>query len=406
MKIALVSFEFPPAVAIGGIGTYAWEAATMLAEGGHEVEVFAAGKEGPEPAEEFGIKVHRFEADHRDPFREMIVSTFSESHEEKPFDVLESPELGREGQLIAKKYPDLPRVIKLHTPSYLLEQIGWQKPSLAKQLRFTLGCLKKGKLAFLQKPEFAPERDEECLWTRTADEIAAPSHAIGDRLAEDWSLERDKISFFPLPLTPTEELLALEPATELKTVGFLGRLEQRKGVIEITKAIPSILERAPNLKFRFIGPTWKFGNSDMESWIRETIPTCLHAVEFVGSITKDQLAEELSKCDVMLFPSRWESFGLVCPESMAAGRATIGSSSGGMAEIIVKDESGLLVPPQDHGAIANALHSLIEQPERVAELAVGGRQRVLDFLGHTNVLPQQVASYEKAITRAKERASK
>ncbi|MDB4754598.1 glycogen/starch synthase, partial [Akkermansiaceae bacterium] len=65
MRIALVSFEFPPAIAIGGIGTYAWEAATMLAQGGHKVEVFSAGKKGPEPAEEFGIKVHRFDADDR-----------------------------------------------------------------------------------------------------------------------------------------------------------------------------------------------------------------------------------------------------------------------------------------------------------------------------------------------------
>ena len=403
MRIALVSFEFPPAIAIGGIGTYAWEAATMLAQGGHKVEVFSAGKKGPEPAEEFGIKVHRFDADDRAAFRKAIVPTFSQCHKEAPFDVLESPELGMEGQEIAKKFPDLPRVVKLHTPEYLLGQIGWEEPTLLEKLHFTLGCLRKGKLAFLEKPPFEPESDPECLWTRKADEIAAPSSAIGNRLAEDWFLDREKISFFPLPMTPSAELLSLEPATEAKTIGFLGRLEPRKGVLEMARAIPSILRKAPETRFRFIGPTWNYKQSDMETWIRKNFASSLHAIDFVGAIGKEQLADEFKKCDVMLFPSRWESFGLVCPESMSAARAVIGSSSGGMAEIIVNGESGILVPPKDPQAIAKAVLNLINRPERVTTLAKNGRQRVLDFLSHEGILPLQIASYERAISAAKKR---
>ena len=403
MRIALVSFEFPPAIVIGGIGTYAWEAATMLAEGGHDVEVFAAGQEGREPAEEFGIKVHRFEHDHRESFRKAIVPTFSSRHAEKPFDVLESPELGMEGQDIAEKYPALPRVVKLHTPEYLLGQIGWEEPTLSEKLRFTLGCLRKGKLAFLKKPPFDPETDPECLWTRTADEVAAPSSAIGNRLADDWSLDREKISFFPLPMTPSEELLKLEPATEARTIGFLGRLEPRKGILEIARAIPTVLRKAPETRFRLIGPTWNYKQSDMENWIRKSYPSSLHAIDFVGPISKDQLAEELKKCDVMLFPSRWESFGLVCPESMSAGRAVIGSASGGMSEIIVDGESGMLIPPKKPLEIANAILDLIAWPEHVESLAKKGRQRVLDFLSHQRILPLQIASYERAIAAAKKR---
>ena len=403
MRIALVSFEFPPAVVIGGIGTYAWEAARMLAEGGHDVEVFAAGKKGPEPAEEFGVKVHRFEQPNRESFRESIVAKFTSRHEAQPFDVLESPEVSMEGQEIAKKFPALPLVIKLHTPMYLLNEIGWEEPSFRERLRFTLGCLRRGKLAFLERPECIPESDPECHWTRSADEIAAPSSAIGNRLAHDWSLDQDKISFFPLPMTPSEELLSLEPPTEARTVGFLGRLEPRKGVLEIARAIPGILRKAPNIRFRFIGPTWGYKQSDMESWIREKYASSLHAIDFVGAIGKEQLAEEMNKCDVMLFPSRWESFGLVCPESMSAARAVIGSSSGGMAEIMVDKKSGILVPPKDPEAIVKAVLSLVNAPAKVSSLAKNGRQRVLDFLSHERILPLQIASYERAIVAASKR---
>lgn len=387
-------------MAIGGIGTYAWEAATMLAQGGHDVEVFAAGKTGPEPANDFGIKVHRFDTPDREAFRPAIVPTFCDRHGETPFDVLESPEVGMEGLEIANKFPELPRVIKLHTPAYLLDQIGWEKPSFKEKLRFTLGCLKKGKLSFLSSPSSDPETDPECLWTRRAHEIAAPSAAIGNRLASDWGLDRARISFFPLPLTPSRELLDIAPPKKARTVGFLGRLEPRKGVLEIAQAIPRILAKEPDVRFRFIGPSWNYKQTDMESWIREKFPSSLHAIEFIGPISKKQLAGELQQCDIMLFPSRWESFGLVCPESMSAARAVIGSSSGGMSEIIVEGESGMLVPPENPAAVATAVLDLVKQPAKARELAKGGRQRVLDFLSHSSVLPQQIASYQKAIARA------
>lgn len=397
MRIALVSFEFPPAIAIGGIGTYAWEAATMLAKGGHQVEVFTAGSPSEEPAEDHGIKVFRFDTTDRSAFRQVILETFVKRHLADPFDVLESPELGMEAQEIAQRFPDLPLVVKLHTPSYLLAHLGWEKPGLLAQARFFLGCLTKGRFSLLTAPRFDPENDPECLWTRSAHEIASPSLAIGKRLVKDWSLEENKVSYFPLPFTPSDQLLSLEPAKTARTIGFLGRLEPRKGIIELTKAIPEILKKAPDLRFRLIGPSWNYQQTDMISWIRKTIPSCVSSIDFVGSINKSQLPAELSKCDVMLFPSRWESFGLVCPESMAAGRAVIGSSSGGMAEIMVDEVSGLLVPPKNPGAIVDAVLRLVSSPQLVNSLAKAGRQRVLDHLSHSAILPQQIASYQRAI---------
>ncbi len=204
-------------------------------------------------------------------------------------------------------------------------------------------------------------------------------------------------------MTPPEELLQIASPTKARTVGFLGRLEPRKGILEIARAIPTILRKAPDTRFRLIGPTWKYKQSDIESWIRKNFASSLHAIDFVGPIAKDQLAAEFKKCDLMLFPSRWESFGLVCPESMSAARAVIGSSSGGMAEIIVDGESGILVPPKNPLAIANAVLDLISCPDRVELLAKNGRQRVLDFLSHKRTLPLQISSYEKAIAAAKKR---
>ena len=403
IRVALVSFEFPPAVAIGGIGTYAWEVARMLASDGVEVEVFSAGSSGHEPASTYGIRVHRSQHTDRRTFRDSVLPLFAERQAESPFDLLESPEIGAEGARISEAFQGLAVVTKLHTPSYLLGEIGYEPPTLRDHLRFRLGALRRGRWAGLKSTSYIRDQDPEWVFTRNADEIAAPSQAIADRLIADWDLEPERVSVFPLPFRPDPALVNLPVPKTLGTVGFLGRLEARKGVVELARAIPAILRRAPNLRFRFLGPSWPYRNGDMENWIRRHCHACLDRISFVGPIATDQLATQLATCDVMVLPSRWESFGLVCPESMAAGRAVIGSSSGGMAELIQPGTSALLVPPHSPQAIASAVLSLVEHPERVPKLAAAGRQRVLEQLAPERILPLQLASYARAIDRARQR---
>lgn len=400
LRVALVSFEFPPAIAIGGIGTYAWEAAHMLAAAGHSVDVFTAGPPGRELANVAGLRVHRFDVADKEAFRRVIVPAFASLHAARAFDVLESPEVGFEGEGIAREFPQVPLVVRLHTPAFVLGKYSWDAPSAMDALRFTLGALRRGRYARLAPPAYDAASDPERLFTLRATEIASPSAAIGDELAQAWGLDRSRISLSPNGYQPAQDLLGLEPARSLRTVGFLGRLEPRKGVVELAAAIPLLLRQLPELRFRLIGPSWPFKKTDMESWMRATYPDSMHAVDFVGPIARDRLAEELSRCDAVVLPSRWESFGLVCAEAMSAGRAVVGSSAGGMAEIIVDGESGLLVPPYSPQGIAQAVLRLANDPGLVARLAQGGRARVLEHLGPRRVLPLQVRSYRRAIARA------
>ena len=231
MRIALFSFEFPPAVAIGGIGAYAWEAAKMLAAAGCEVEVFAAGKTGDEPAKDFGVMVHRFDVNDRASLRKAVLPCFAERHCQCPFDVFESPEIGAEGAEVAMAFPEIASVVKLHTPTYLVSEIGYETPSLLERMRFFLGALRRGRPASLKKRAYDANDDLECRFTRLADEVAAPSRAIGERVGADWSLDSDRISNYSLPFQPAAALLDLPLPTSARTVGYLCRLEARKGVV-------------------------------------------------------------------------------------------------------------------------------------------------------------------------------
>lgn len=402
-RVGFVSYEYPPAVAIGGIGSYVWEASRMLASSGASVEVFAAGLPTEEPANAFGIEVHRIDAKDRAAFREQVLPVFTERHSMASFDLVESPEIGAEGARIAAAFPEVAVISKLHTPSYLVNAIGQTSPTLQERLRFRFGALRRGRWAGLRQEPYIREQDPEWQFTRNADGIDAPSQAIADRLTADWHLDRQRISVFPCPFRPDPALLELPILDQVRTIGFLGRLEARKGVVELAWAIPRILQQAPQLQFRFLGPSWPYRNSDMESWIRHHCRSVLDRIVFVGAVAREQLAVELARCDGIVLPSRWENFPFACWEAMASGRAVIGSSAGGMADVIEPGVSGLLVPPHSPEAIAAAVLSLVNHPERVAQLGAAGRQRVLEHLAPERILPLQVASYERAIARARER---
>ncbi len=199
--------------------------------------------------------MYRVIAATRDDFRKNILAIFGERHRIKPFDVLESPEFGCEGEEVARAYPEVARVVKLHTPTYLVRRASWVKPSFKRHLRFLLGGLRRGSLRWLSPGPYCRDEDPEFHWANSADEVAAPSTSIAQILAKDWGIPFDKLACYGYPFSPSEALLsqALEEKSAF-TIGFLGRLEPRKGVLELAMSIGSILRSHPNVKFRFLGP--------------------------------------------------------------------------------------------------------------------------------------------------------
>jgi len=128
----------------------------------------------------------------------------------------------------------------------------------------------------------------------------------------------------------------------------------------------------------------------------------LDSVEFTGKVSLDDIPHYLAQTDICVFPSLWENFPNVCLEAMAAGRGVVGSSAGGMAEMLDQGNAGLLVPPEDATAIASAIIELLDQPNLRMKLGAEARERVtteysLERLG--DLIEQ---SYQRAIQRPKQ----
>lgn len=411
MRIAFISFEYPPDTADGGIATYIYQASRMLADRGHSVEVFCGSRERTGSCQEGPILVHRLQADHERGFSRgkgfagEIADVFAERHNAAPFDVLEGPEWRADAYYAVRRVPDIPLVLKLHTPSYLLLRIS--SPPFGSRMH--LSHTKQRVLTTLRGGQHYGQAEDaaERLHAKDADEIAAPSQAIGEELVRTWYLDPALVSHVPLPYTPVPELLDIPVETDTGTVTFLGRLEMRKGVIDLAEAIPLVLREHPQTLFRFVGRARGSPRYDMNmrEYLEQKLSFCLSpaqlrsSVEFRDPVPLAAVPQVLSETDICVFPSVWESYGFVCLEAMAAARGVIGSSAGGMAELLGRGEVGLLVPPHSPNKVAAAICALLSDPARRKMLGRMARERTLREYNPDRIGALQEQSYLRAIER-------
>ncbi len=394
MKIAFITFEYPPDTADGGIATYVKQAANILQLRGNQVEVFAASRQrSATETEPNGVVVHWLKQENlRVDFAQPIAQVFANRHKEIGFDVLEGPDYGADTRFATSLVPDIPLVIKLHTPEAILSQLD--KPTLREILRRKRDFYRRG---------ISPFVDIERVHTLAADEIAAPSQSIGNKLINLWGLDPKKVNIFPLPYIPSPESLNIPVDTLTNTVSFIGRLEIRKGVLDLAKAIPLILAKQPQTKFRFVGGYSKSPNpqQNMSEYLSDLLRPYLNCIEFTGRLPLEQIPSALSATDICVFPSLWENFPYVCLEAMAAGRGVVGSSSGGMAEMIGSDRVGRLVPPRSPEKIAQAVVELLNAPQLRQQLGSAARARVMEQFNMERIGSLQEASYRRAIAQKK-----
>lgn len=405
MRIAFISYEAPPDTLIGGIGTYVGQASETLASRGHEVEVFTASPRAARTLDN-GFLTHCLPCslafEDRLKFPRLAGEAFAKRHAEKPFDVLEGPEFLAEAAVAKKLVSEIPLVIKLHMAMTLIHRLnhpantGWQKSK--NRIKASLQLVLKLK----RWREFDYPR-LELPHLLEADVISAPCRAIADVTAQMWRLDSTRMLEVPYPFVPPAKLLEIPVETETRTVGFIGRLEQRKGVVDMARAIPMILQAFPETKFIFAGRSIESPVSGvgMREYLEQMLKPVKGHVRFLGPVEPQRMDEVFRQMDIVALPSLWENFPNACLEAMAAGRGVVGSSAGGMAQQLDEGKAGLLIPPENPRAIADAVCRFLAEPKLRQEFGRKARARVLSEYAPDHIGKLMEQSYEEAIRRRK-----
>jgi glycosyltransferase involved in cell wall biosynthesis len=101
--------------------------------------------------------------------------------------------------------------------------------------------------------------------------------------------------------------------------------------------------------------------------------------------------------DVFVLPSAYEGFGISIIEAMAAGRPVVATAVGGIPDIVVHGETGLLVPPADPAALASAVDTLLTNPRKAATFGARGRERASERFSIEAVVRRHAELYESLL---------
>lgn len=150
------------------------------------------------------------------------------------------------------------------------------------------------------------------------------------------------------------------------------RLTAEKGVDVLVRAVALLRHRGHNVRAAVLGPR-QAGHEAYADHVASlaTELGVADAVSFRGFV--DQPFRHWAGARVYVQPSRREGFGLAAAEAMASGLPVVASGIGGLAEVV--GDAGVLVPPDDPQALADAVAALLDDPERAARLAAAGRER-------------------------------
>jgi hypothetical protein len=387
LHVALVTKEFPPFTASGGVGTLYYHLASELLLMGHRVSVIAQGSEH---------NVHRrgrftlyrlpfvstrhfgtgsIIAENNLNWSMRVAEKILEIHQNEPISVLDGSLWDAELYAFAayRTRVRIPIVVRLVTPfAVACESNNWQVPEFEKKLIMEL----------------------ERGLVEMSDRVIPISRSIEETFAQRYGLERDGrwqllpagISYWPTQdfdqnyndITHWPELAKAKQKGSFIFL-FLSRLEIRKGVDILLTAIRAFVKRHANrddylfvLAGRDCMEFDKYLSSKGDPIIRE------HLL-IMGEISVVDREKLYNTSDAVVFPSRYESFGLVPLEAFVHGKPVIGSDAGAISEVIEHNGSGLLFEDGNADALADCLSRLLSDKDLYGRLARGARQRVREL---------------------------
>lgn len=206
---------------------------------------------------------------------------------------------------------------------------------------------------------------------RTATQVFTLSERLRQVFIREFALPEDRVTAcLAGPNISRAELPASipeRPPDRPPTVLFVGKAFERKGGDLLLEAFRIVRSRIPDARLMVVGPP------DLDS------PG--PGVVSLGYLRKDvpaewaKMREAYRSADVFCLPTRFEPFGIVFIEAMFFGLPCIGPDAWAIPEIVEHDRTGLLVPPGDVPALADAMTELLLDPEKARRMGTAGRER-------------------------------
>ncbi|MCK4477294.1 glycosyltransferase family 4 protein [Candidatus Bathyarchaeota archaeon] len=394
MRLAVMVYEYPPKI-VGGLGTYAAEITRKFVLLENDVSVFTMNDdEGALPTRELwrGIEIHRpLHIDVSDSLPDVIaedvrrwgrgIQFFSKI---LVYNYLSASKIVNE---LVKKEGFKYDVLIAHDWLSVIAGIT-AKRELGLPLVFHVHSTEKGRTLGNGSEVVS---SIEHRGGQMADLVVTVSNAMKEELAElGFPKEKIRVCYNGVdPQKYSPEQVGEEKRKEIREsyginddnqmILFIGRLVWIKGVDKLIMAMPHVLQKVPSAKLVIVGL------GDMEGHLENMVRGLKlgDAVKFrFEFVPEEERIAHYAACDLAVFPSLYEPFGIVALEAMSMEKPVVVGASGvsGMREIVVADgpgQCGFHINPNDPVDIAWGIVSSLQNNDRKLELGKNGRKRVL-----------------------------
>jgi glycosyltransferase involved in cell wall biosynthesis len=416
MKIAVFVYEYPPKI-VGGLGTYAAEITRKFVLDDHDVTVFTMNDDaGSLPTREIwrGIEIHRpLHIDISDSLPDVIAEDIKKWGRGLHFF----------GKLMVYNYLSAAKLIneliKKENMKYdVVVAHDWLsamggitvKRETGLPLAFHVHSTEKGRTMGNGSGVVS---NIELRAGKMADMVVTVSYAMKDELIQ-LGFPREKIhvsyngvdpqKYNPSNVSPDDIKRVRAKygiADDQQMILFLGRLVGVKGVDKLIMAMPHILSKIPGARLIIVGV------GDLQEYLMNLTRT-MRLDQYVkfsfDFIPEEERIAHYAACDLAVFPSFYEPFGIVALEAMSMEKAVVVGAAGvsGMREIVIccgEEQCGFHVDPNNPSDIAWGVISALDNPERLKQLGKNGRKRVLAEFTWSKIAKTTIDLYETIAKR-------
>jgi starch synthase len=175
---------------------------------------------------------------------------------------------------------------------------------------------------------------------------------------------------------------------------FVGRVTKQKGLPVLLRAAAGLDPAAQLVLCAGQADTPELA-AEVDGLVAQLTASRSGVILISGMLPKREVIQLLSHARVFACPSVYEPLGIVNLEAMACGAAVVASNVGGIPEVVVDGETGLLVPPSDPESLADALNILVRDADLAASMGKAGRARAAADFGWSTIAAQTAALYQE-----------
>ncbi|RMA57988.1 glycosyltransferase family 4 protein [Ulvibacter antarcticus] len=374
MHLAFLTSEYPhPSVnRAAGIGTSIKNLAEGLVEKNIKISLFIYGQDTNLVFEESGITFHLIKHINY-PFlgwlryRKHIASYINKVAKKEKIDAIEAADWTG---ITAFMKLSIPLVIRLHgTDAYFCHLEG--------------------------RSQKKKNRWFEATALKNADAIISVSDYTAKMTTEIFGLKSNITTLYNG--IDTNKFKPLHLPKEANTILYFGTIVRKKGVLDLAKAFQILKNENPDATLTLIGKdnvdifekrsTLELFNELLDEKYRSSVKHLQH-------MPYEDVVKEIAKAGVVVLPSRAEAFPMSWLEAMAMEKALVTSNIGWAKELMIADKTGLMVSPDDHQGLAEAILKILNDEKLANEFGINARKRIVDHFSSEIIVDKNIEYYK------------